>query len=157
MPTEMHRRIHELLRGMPGDGLTAAKQLFWTELNYDRANVALSDRDWTDRARDALVEAPAILARHESPYGAFDVIYARLSPEQQGRDFPLSLTAERLVINQLLNNHPYALFVFSDPDERHWHLVNVRLDRRGARLADGYVLPRRRPGSQGPAAGGSDL
>jgi len=70
-----------------------------------------------------------ILAQHTSQFGAFDVIYARLSAEQHGRGFPLSLTAERLVVNQLLKDHPYALFVFSDVEERHWHLVNVRLDK----------------------------
>jgi hypothetical protein len=133
MPTDTDRRVYELLHRMPSEGLATAKQLFWTELNYDHANVLLSHREWPDRARHALAEAPIILARHQSQFGSFDVIYAPLSPEQPGRDFPLSLTAERLAVNQLLKDHPYALFVFSDIDERHWHLVNVRYDEEASR------------------------
>jgi len=133
MPTETQRRVHDLLHRMSSDGLAAAKQLFWTELNYDRADAPLSTRDWSQRARDALEGPPVILARHESRFGSFDVIYARLARGQRGRNFPLSLTAERLVIDQLLRDHPYALFVFSDADARHWHFVNVRYDREAAR------------------------
>jgi len=129
MPTETQQRVYDLLHRMPQDGLSAAKQLFWTELNYDRANRPLSHRNWPERAQDTLAEPPTLLARHESQFGPFDIVYARLAQEQRGRDFPLSLTAERLVVNQLLPNHPYSLFIFSDPSEQHWHLVNVRYDK----------------------------
>lgn len=129
MPMETQQRVHDLLRRMPRDGLSAARQLFWTELNYDYANVPLSYRGWPDRARDGLAEPPTLLARHQSPFGSFDVVYARLSPQQRGRDFPLSLTAERLVVDQLLVDHPYALFLFSDVAEHHFHLVNVKLGK----------------------------
>ncbi len=128
MPTETQKRVHDLLRQISTDGLTAAKKLLWTELNYGHANVPLSCRDWPDRAREALADAPVMLAQHESQFGAFDVIYSRLAEDQVGRAFPLSLTAERLVVNQLLKNHPYGLFLFSDTKEQHWHLVNVRYD-----------------------------
>ena len=76
-----------------------------------------------------LVGPPLLMARHGSPDNAFDVVYAKLSPAQRGRVFPLSITAERMVVNQLLQDHPTALFVFSDEQEKHWHLVNVRYDR----------------------------
>ena len=36
MPTPTEQRVYDLLRRMPTGGLSAAKQLFWTELNYDR-------------------------------------------------------------------------------------------------------------------------
>ncbi len=114
---------------MPTDGIEAVKRLFWTELNYDRANEPLSVRGWPDSLKALLQDAPVILAQHQSQFGSFDVIYARLASEQRGRVFPLSLTAERQVINQLLQNHPYALFLFSDLEMRHWHLVNVRYDK----------------------------
>ena len=133
MPTDTERRVYDLLHQMPHEGLASAKQLFWTELNYDHANTPISCRDWPDRSRNALAEDPIILAHHPSQFGSFDVIYARLAREQRGRDFPLSLTAERLAVNQLLKNHPYALFLFSDLDEEHWHLVNVRYDEEAAR------------------------
>jgi len=85
-------------RGRVLTALAAVRQLFCTELNYDHASAPLACRDWSDRARDALAEAPAILARHESQFGAFDVIHARLSPEQRGRGFPLSLTEREIAI-----------------------------------------------------------
>lgn len=133
MPTKTQERVYELLRRMPQDGLAAAKQLFWTELNYDRANEPLSRRNWPERARDALVADPVLLARHESTFGSFHVIYLQLSPDYRGRDFPLSFLAERLAIDQLLKDHPYALFVFSDHGGEHWHLVNVRYDQDTSR------------------------
>ncbi len=124
MPTEVQQRVYDLLHQMSDSGLKAAKQLFWTELNYERANKPLSRRRWPDRAREVLAADPLILAEHDD----FHVLYAPLAEKQRGRAFPLSLMAERLVVNQLLKDHPYALFVFSDTDERHWHLVNVRYD-----------------------------
>jgi len=132
MTTQTQQRVYDLLGRMPAHGLAAAKQLFWTELNYDRANAPLSRRNWPDRAGDALDGDPIILAQHQSQFGSFDVVYSRLAAAYRGCDFPLSLTAERLAVNQFLNDHPYALFVFSDTDERHWHLVNVRYDAAGA-------------------------
>ena len=133
MPTKTQERVYKLLHRMPDDGLAAAKQLFWTELNYDRASEPLSRRNWPDRAHDTLAGNPLLLAQHSSQFGSFDVIYAQLAPDQRGRGFPLSLTAERLAVNQLLENHPYALFVFSDTAEEHWHLVNVRYDKKATR------------------------
>lgn len=128
MPASTAEQIHALLKRIPDQGLDAVKSLFCTELNYDYTNAPLSHRDWPDGARNALAEPPVLLAQHASDGGAFDVIYARLGADQRGRGSPLSITAERLVVNQMLKNHPYALFVFSDAEQRHWHLVNVRYD-----------------------------
>jgi hypothetical protein len=125
---DTRRAVYDLLHRMPGEGLPAAKQLFFTELNYPRVDSPLSYRSWPDRVKQTLTGPPILLARHHSQFGDFDVIYAEMSPEWEGRTFPLSVAAERLVINQLLRNHPYALFVFSDTRERNWHLVNVRYD-----------------------------
>jgi len=132
MPTQMQQRVYDLLHRVPTDGLEAVKRLFWTELNYDRASEPLSYRGWPDSLKALLQDAPVILAQHQSQFGSFDVIYAQLASEQRGRVFPLSLTAERQVINQLLQNHPYALFLFSDAEMQHWHLVNVRYDKEAS-------------------------
>ncbi len=43
-------------------GLDDLKQLFWTELNYEQENTPLSDRGWPDASRNALTEAPLLLA-----------------------------------------------------------------------------------------------
>ena len=40
----------------------------------------------------------------------------------------LLLTAERPVISKLLEDHPYALFVFSNQEQTDWHFVNVKYD-----------------------------
>jgi len=125
---ETRRRVYDLLRRIPSDGLPAVKQLFCTELNYPRVDRPLSYRGWPDGAKETLAGPPTLLARQASEFGDFDVIHAEMSPEWHGRSFPLSVTAERRAINQLLAHHPYALFIFSDVDREHWHLVNVRYD-----------------------------
>ncbi len=125
MPTTKQQRIYDLLHQMPSRGEDALKRLIWSELNYDRVAEPLSTREWPAGAREVIAEPPTLLA---STHG-FDVIHTRLAPEQVGRGFPLSLVAERIVIEQLLLHHPYALFIFSTEDERHWHLVNVKYQR----------------------------
>jgi adenine-specific DNA-methyltransferase len=97
------------------------KQLFWTELNYERKNSPLSDRGWPEAAREALAEAPLLLACGGTG-GDFHVIYNRLKSE----DLPRSL--ERPVVNQLLKEHPYALIVFSNERRTLWHFLNVKYD-----------------------------
>jgi hypothetical protein len=133
MSPDNRQRVYDLLAAMPSQGMNAVKELFWTELNYDRADELLSSRDWPKLAQKVLADAPRILAHHASQYGDFEVIYVPLSKEQAGRTFPLSLTAERLAVTQLLKNHPYALFLFSDDDKTHWHMVNVRYDEETTR------------------------
>lgn len=44
-PTPFRQSIHDLLAGLPTRKLEALKQLFWSELNYERANAPLSMRD----------------------------------------------------------------------------------------------------------------
>ena len=66
-----------------------------------------------------LAEDPLVLAGH----GDFQVIYGRL--HSTGR---LHVTDERAIVNRLLRDHPYALFVFSDATQRDWHFVNARYD-----------------------------
>jgi hypothetical protein len=54
MATDTRKRIRDPLRQMRRQGLPAAKQLFWTERNYDRTNRPLSRRNWPEPARQAL-------------------------------------------------------------------------------------------------------
>jgi hypothetical protein len=81
MSTRTQERVYDLLHRMPQAGLAAAKQLFWTELNYDRANDLLPRRGWPDRAQSALESDPLLLAQHRSQFGSFDVISARLTSD----------------------------------------------------------------------------
>ncbi|HOD03933.1 MAG TPA: Eco57I restriction-modification methylase domain-containing protein [Anaerolineaceae bacterium] len=134
------QQVYDLLQRMSREGLAAAKRLFWTELNYDQANVPLSTREWPETVQRLLAEEPPLLlAQHKTGSGTFHIIYIRLAEVQHGRGFPLSLVAERLVVKQLLQNHPHSLFVFSDRAARHWHLVNVKFERRQLAAGEGWV------------------
>ena len=111
--------IFNLLKNF--QGLDPLKELFWTELNYDRKNDGIPRGDWTDTARNALAEDPVLFATGGID-DAFHVIYARLNADR------LLLTAERPVISRLLQDHPYTLFVFSNREQTDWHFVNVKYD-----------------------------
>jgi TaqI-like C-terminal specificity domain/Eco57I restriction-modification methylase len=49
-------------------------------------------------------------------------IYTRLKSEN------LSRQSERVVVNHLLQEHPYSLFVFSNNSQSRWHFLNVKYD-----------------------------
>ena len=102
-------------------GLDPLRELFWTELNYDRQNDGIPRGDWADTAKNALVEDPVLFATGGIGE-AFQVIYARLNSDR------LLLTAERPVISKLLQDHPYTLFIFSNREQTDWHFVNVKYD-----------------------------
>ena len=97
--------------------LDSAKELF-SELNYDIARDSLSRRDWGKIAIEALAEDPQVIATHND----FRVIYSRLVSDR------LRLTQQRAVVNTLLCEHPYALFLFSTENQKLWHFVNVKLE-----------------------------
>ena len=112
-------KIHNILQNLRG--IEPLRELFWTELNYDRQNEGISYQNWTDTAKNALAEEPVLFATGGIGE-AFQVIYARLSSDR------LLLTAERPVISKLLEDHPYTLFVFSNQEQTDWHFVNVKYD-----------------------------
>ncbi len=97
-------------------GLEPLKQLFWQHLNYDRVNQPLPRQDWGEGARQALADDPVLFA----DANGFHVLYCRLAADR------LRLTDERAVVNRLLQEHPYALFIFSDQQQTRWHFVNVK-------------------------------
>lgn len=138
MPDDIRAPILSLLEQLSTRKLDALKQLFWAELNYDRANEPLSTRDWPGAASQALAEPPTLLATAGND-SAFHIIYGRLESGQLRPDL------ERPVISRLLAAHPYALFVFSDSSQANWHFVNVRYEKsRGpAGEADNGVSSRR--------------
>ena len=109
----------ELLKDL--SGLEPLKKLFWSELNYDRVNQPLSRRGWNQTAADALAEDPVLFAGG-GQNGDFHVVYSRLPQDR------LLLGQERPVVNMLLKEHPYALFIFSNQSQDYWHFINVRYD-----------------------------
>ncbi len=118
MPENGHREtVLNLLKNL--DGLEPLKQLFWSELNYERVNKPISQRNWSDTAREALTEPPLLFAAGGEDE-AFKVIYSQLASDK------LLKTRERPVINALLQEYEYALFVFSNENQDQWHFVNVK-------------------------------
>ena len=120
MPQDLNHQanIFKILKNLRG--IEPLRELFWTELNYDRYNDGIPRGDWTDTAKNALAEDPVLFATGGGD--AFHVIYARLNSDR------LLLTAERPVISKLLEDHPYTLFVFSNQEQTDWHFVNVKYD-----------------------------
>ncbi|MEI8173503.1 MAG: Eco57I restriction-modification methylase domain-containing protein [Deltaproteobacteria bacterium] len=104
-------------------GLDTLKELFWTELNYERENKPLSMRGWPDSARKALVDDPILFASGGED-NAFHVLYCRLVSDSLQRNL------ERPIVNQLIREHPYCLFVFSDTTQSSWHFLNIKYDER---------------------------
>ncbi len=103
-------------------GLDSLKELFWSELSYQRVNQPLSRRRWPETAAKALAEDPVLFAAGGQD-NAFQIIYARLADR-------LLLIEERRVVSHLLREHPYALFIFSDSIQSQWHLLNVKHDEQ---------------------------
>lgn len=111
-------RVADILQDF--SGLESAKELFRL-LDYDRARGTLARDSWSEQARTALAEDPQVIATH----GDFHVVYARLASDKR------LLGPERAVINTLLREHPYSLFLFSTENELLWHFVNARLPGGG--------------------------
>ena len=121
MPNDLtqQQRTQDILQNF--HGIEPLRRLFWSELNYDRQNDEIPRRDWTDTVRNALANDPILLASGGTD-AAFHVIYTHLNSDR------LPLTTERRIISQLLNDHPYALFIFSNNEQSQWHFVNVKYD-----------------------------
>ena len=116
MPNDPNQQgtIRNILQNL--NGIDSLKELFWAELNYDAQNDPLPHHGGNTLAGD-----PILFATGGSD-GAFHIIYAHLNSDR------LALTTERRLITQVLRDHPYALFVFSNRDQTDWHFVNVKYD-----------------------------
>jgi hypothetical protein len=101
--------------------LDALKRLFWSQLNYERVNQALSRRKLAETVNNELIDYPLLLASGGAN-NAFHIIYARLNSEK------LSRQGERRIVDNLLKDHPYTLFVFSNQSQSRWHFLNVKYD-----------------------------
>src|ERR1035437_8827501 len=121
---ERQQSVLDLLKGLRG--IEPLKQLFWSELNYQRVNQPLSRRGWTESASQALADDPVLFAGGGED-NAFHVIYCRLASDALSRGF------ERPVVTQLLREHPYALFVFFNQGQADWHFLNVKYDEQAER------------------------
>jgi type I restriction-modification system DNA methylase subunit len=114
---QRQQAVHDLLHGLRG--LEPLKRLFWSELNYDRVNQSLSRRGWKEGVAGLLADDPILFA---SGADAFHIIYARLASDK------LLIGDERPVVSKMLQEHPYALFVFSNSKQENFHFLNVKYD-----------------------------
>ncbi|MGH9943509.1 MAG: Eco57I restriction-modification methylase domain-containing protein, partial [Pyrinomonadaceae bacterium] len=119
---ERQQAVHAILKQF--HSLSALKQLVSSELSYDLVNKPLPRRTWTETAREALAADPVVVAEGGDK-GAFHIVYAQL----KGAGLPRG--AERPVVTKLLEDHPYALFVFSNEAQDRWHFINVKHDEKG--------------------------
>ncbi|MCX5819474.1 MAG: Eco57I restriction-modification methylase domain-containing protein [Deltaproteobacteria bacterium] len=118
---ERQQTVLNILRDLRDLG--GLKKLFWEELNYERENQPLSMRGWPDSARGALADDPVLFASGGEDR-AFHVVYCRLASAGLQRNL------ERPIVNQLIREHPYCLFVFSDTTQSAWHFLNVKYDEK---------------------------
>jgi len=70
-----------------------------------------------------LVDDPILFASGGED-NAFHVLYCRLASDSLQRNL------ERPIVNQLIREHPYCLFVFSDTTQSSWHFLNIKYDER---------------------------
>jgi hypothetical protein len=117
---ERQDKILKLLQQLKG--LDPLKQLFWSELGYDRVNETLSRRDWSQSASGILVEDPILFA-NAGQDGSFHIIYNRL-PQNK-----IILTQERPIVNQLIKQHEYGLYIFSNQTQDQWHFINSKYEQ----------------------------
>jgi hypothetical protein len=108
------------------NGLDRLKKLFWDELNYERINEPFPRKGWSETAARALVDDPIIFAGGGDD-DSFKIILGRLDSEK----VPLGM--QRQVVNWLIRDFPYALFVFSNRDRTRWHFVNVKYEEDASR------------------------
>ncbi|NJN12399.1 MAG: hypothetical protein HC836_26590 [Richelia sp. RM2_1_2] len=116
---EVQQSIQSSLKNLKN--LDSLKKLFWSQLNYERENKKLSVRKLTDGVI-GVVEGEPLLLASGGVTKDFHVIYTRLKSQD------LSRQDERVVVNHLLKEHPYALFVFSNRARSRWHFLNVKYD-----------------------------
>ncbi|MEO7018937.1 MAG: DNA methyltransferase [Ktedonobacteraceae bacterium] len=107
-------RLRELYERRSIEPLRA---LFTTELNYERKNTRLDLSDAKSSELMYVDEAPHLIATGGD--GDFKIIYIHLQKS-------LSRVNERTLIAKLLPTVLYALFIFSDAEQKHWHFVNVK-------------------------------
>ncbi|MEI6972101.1 MAG: hypothetical protein WCL44_11375, partial [bacterium] len=118
---ERQQAVLKILQDLHRTKDKGLKDLFWSELNYSRENKPLSPRQWPDSARESLAEDPILFASGGAD-NAFHIVYCRLTSDLLQRNL------ERPVVIQLVREHPYALFIFSNNSQSAWHFLNVKFD-----------------------------
>jgi hypothetical protein len=106
-------RVYDALKNLKD--LSDARELM-SLLNYEYDSAPLRMGRLPDDTLAVMAGEPQIIARH----GDFKVIHTQF----KGQRLPLG--HERKIIEGLLTDHPYSLFLFSDDNHADWHFVNVK-------------------------------
>ena len=81
---ERQQNVLDLLKGLRG--IDPLKQLFWSELNYQRVNQPLSRRGWSESASKVLADDPVLFAGGGDEIGckAYSALHTccRMHPER---------------------------------------------------------------------------
>src|SRR4030042_6504863 len=96
---ELQKSVLGLLKDFRG--LEPLKQLFWSDLNYQRINQPLSRRGWSDTTANFLADDPLLFAGG-GQNDDFHIIYAQLESDR------LLLGHERPIVSRLMKDHPYV-------------------------------------------------
>ena len=118
MSKELESRIKDILITLPSTKIDGLKKLFWEELNYNSDNVPVSKANWTDEYSDLFIETPVSFATCAINEG-FHILFFHLNSEK------MQISTERQVVNKLIVDYPYSLFVFSNRNQDRWHFVNA--------------------------------
>jgi len=121
MNNNFRQDIFNFLNNIPTRKLDGLREL-WAELGYDQANSLISTRQWPTSETESLAEPPRVIAS-TATNGDFRIIYCRLNDSQ------LRLTPQRPIINRLIQDNPFGLFIFSNADQTAYHLVNVKYEQ----------------------------
>jgi hypothetical protein len=79
--SNLSNTVLDLLSTLPIKHLDNLKQLFWTELNYERVDEPLSTRNWQPILKQRLVEQPIVFAA-AGDRNTFRVIYCHLAGDR---------------------------------------------------------------------------
>jgi hypothetical protein len=120
-------RIERALKDL--DGERALRSLLERELGYEGEHGLISTDGWREELTVSLSDDEPELFASAGREGRFAVIRMRLASSGK-----LSLMAERRLMERLRDRYPYALYVFSDAEERLWHFVNApHVERAGGK------------------------
>ena len=116
--SELQNSVFKSLENL--NSLDALKKIFLSKLNYERVDQEIPRRQLTDTVANEVEGNILLLASGAN--NAFHIIYTRLRSEE------LSRQGERIIVNHLLKNYSYALFVFSNKAQSQWHFLNVKYE-----------------------------
>jgi len=118
--TSTKNQVEQALHNLSQDTLL---DLFYKHLHYDRveqSSQSISTRQWDTNIQQSITDkSPSVIASAGS--GAFQIIYIQLKSDNLS-----NRQEQRKIIEKLLPDRPYSLFVFTNCHQSQWQFVNVK-------------------------------